>query len=61
LAQIMGGATGPLRAFMYLLLELAKKQPTEAKPAETAAPTAPVVAPTATAGETVEQKEVKNS
>jgi large subunit ribosomal protein L10 len=27
LAQVMSGATGPLRALMYLILELSKKQP----------------------------------
>ncbi len=55
LAQVMGGATGPLRAFLYLLLELSKKQPTaEANAAAMAAPIVP-------AGETVENNEVKNS
>ncbi len=37
LSMVIGGITGPLRAFMYLVSELAKKQP--------AVPTAPAVEP----------------
>lgn len=53
LSMVLGGMTGPLRAFMYLLNELAKKSTPAEKPAETpVAPAAPAVdsAP-ATAGE----------
>ena len=50
LSMVIGGITGPLRAFMYIVSELAKKQP--AVPAA-AAPTAPTpeVAPAAPAAE----------
>jgi len=47
LAQVLGGMTGPLRAFMYILDQLSKKAPVAAsapKPAEAAAPT-PTEAP----------------
>lgn len=50
LSMVIGGITGPLRAFMYLVGELAKKQPAAPAAAASAAP-APEVAPAAPAVE----------
>ena len=62
LSMVIGGITGPLRAFMYIVSELAKKQPVapsdakalEGKPEDKAVPVAPApeaVAPAAPAAE----------
>ncbi len=58
LSMVIGGVTGPLRAFMYLLSELAKKQPAApvvsapvASAPEAAASVAPVAPEAAPAGQ----------